>query len=80
MKTKDRLGKAEEQGANPLWSAWQQAGKTKKGSLFRQNEKPYQIGNDPSKFKEQSGNVYENKGPLWKTRERSWNLIENKWI
>jgi hypothetical protein len=31
-----------------------------------------------SKFKEQSGNVYENKGSLWKIPERSWNLIENK--
>jgi hypothetical protein len=29
-------------------------------------------------FKEQSGNVYENKGPLWKTYKRSLNLYENK--
>jgi hypothetical protein len=24
------------------------------------------------------GNVYENKGPLWKAWRRSWNVIENK--
>jgi hypothetical protein len=24
------------------------------------------------------GNVYENKGPPWKTRGRSWNVYENK--
>jgi hypothetical protein len=34
---------------------------------------------DPSKLKEQSRNVYENKGSLWKTWERSCNVIENKW-
>jgi hypothetical protein len=62
MKTKDRLGKAEEQGANPLWSARQQAGKMKKGALAWQDKKSYAIGGDPSKFKGQSGNVYENKG------------------
>jgi hypothetical protein len=33
---------------------------------------------DPPKFREQSGNVYENKGTLWKTWERSWNFVENK--
>jgi hypothetical protein len=27
---------------------------------------------------ERSGNVYENKGPLWEIRERSLNVIENK--
>jgi hypothetical protein len=27
---------------------------------------------------ERSGNVIENKGPLWKTFEQSWNLNENK--
>jgi hypothetical protein len=27
---------------------------------------------------ERTGNVYENKGSLWKTRERSWNVCENK--
>jgi hypothetical protein len=32
------------------------------------------------KLKEQSGNAYENKGPLWKTWERSWNVIENKGV
>jgi hypothetical protein len=26
---------------------------------------------------ERTGNVYENKGPLWKTRERSRNVHEN---
>jgi len=30
------------------------------------------------KMKEQSGNVYENKGPLWKTGWQSGNLIESK--
>jgi hypothetical protein len=30
------------------------------------------------KLNERSLNVYENKGPLWKTRERSWNVYENK--
>jgi hypothetical protein len=30
------------------------------------------------KLNEQSGNVYENKGPLWKTRKQSGNVIENK--
>jgi hypothetical protein len=29
------------------------------------------------KMTERSLNVYENKGPLWKTRERSWNVYEN---
>jgi hypothetical protein len=33
---------------------------------------------DFSKSKEQTGNVYENTGPLWKTRGRSWNVYENK--
>jgi hypothetical protein len=28
------------------------------------------------KLKEQSGNVYENKGPLWKTPRQSWNVYE----
>jgi hypothetical protein len=27
---------------------------------------------------ERCGNVIENKGPLWKTGERSWNVHENK--
>jgi hypothetical protein len=27
---------------------------------------------------ERRGNVYENKGPLWKTWGQSWNVIENK--
>jgi hypothetical protein len=27
---------------------------------------------------ERSLNVVENKGPLWKTTERSWNVHENK--
>ena len=27
---------------------------------------------------ERRGNVYENKGPLWKTWGRSWNVYENK--
>jgi hypothetical protein len=31
-----------------------------------------------SKLKERSRNVYENKGPLWKTRERGRNVFENK--
>jgi hypothetical protein len=34
----------------------------KKGSLVWQDKKSYPIADDPSKFKEQSGNVYENKG------------------
>jgi len=29
------------------------------------------------KMNEQCGNVYENKGPLWKTRAGSWNVYEN---
>jgi hypothetical protein len=29
-------------------------------------------------LKEQSWNVIENKGSLWKTWERSWNVYENK--
>jgi hypothetical protein len=33
---------------------------------------------NPLKLKERSGNVYENKGPLWESPERSWNLFENK--
>jgi hypothetical protein len=32
------------------------------------------------KLKERCGNVYENKGPLWKTRGRSGNVLENKGI
>jgi hypothetical protein len=28
-------------------------------------------------LKERSLNIIENKGPLWKTRERSWNVYEN---
>jgi hypothetical protein len=31
-----------------------------------------------SKMNEQRGNVYENKGPLWKTRCQSGNVSENK--
>jgi hypothetical protein len=31
-----------------------------------------------SKLNEQRGNVYENKGPLWKTGWQSGNVIENK--
>jgi hypothetical protein len=30
------------------------------------------------KLTERRANVYENKGPAWKTRERSWNVYENK--
>ena len=30
------------------------------------------------KLKERTGNVYENKGPLWKATELSWNVYENK--
>jgi len=30
------------------------------------------------KMKERFGNIYENKGPLWKEPERSRNVIENK--
>ena len=26
---------------------------------------------------ERSGNVYENKGPLWKNKERSGNVVDN---
>ena len=33
---------------------------------------------DFEKLNEQRGNVYENKGPLWKTCRRSGNVIENK--
>jgi hypothetical protein len=33
-----------------------------------------------TRMEEQSRNVYENKGPLWKTWERSWNVVENKGI
>jgi hypothetical protein len=29
-------------------------------------------------FDERRGNVYENKGPLWKTEGRSWNVPEKK--
>ena len=29
---------------------------------------------------ERSGNVYENKGPLWKTPDRSGNVFENKGV
>jgi hypothetical protein len=31
-----------------------------------------------SKMNEQHGNLYENKGPLWKTRPQSGNVPENK--
>jgi hypothetical protein len=31
-----------------------------------------------SKVKERRGNVYENKGPLWKTGWQSGNVVENK--
>jgi hypothetical protein len=27
---------------------------------------------------EGSENIYENKGALWKSRQRSWNVYENK--
>jgi hypothetical protein len=30
------------------------------------------------RLNERCGNVYENKGLLWKTWGRSWNVIENK--
>ena len=31
-----------------------------------------------SKMNDRRGNVYENKGPQWKTCARGWNVIENK--
>jgi hypothetical protein len=31
-----------------------------------------------SKLNEQCGNLYENKGSLWKTLGQSWNVYENK--
>jgi hypothetical protein len=31
-----------------------------------------------SKLNERSGNLYENKAPLWKTRGQSANVFENK--
>jgi hypothetical protein len=31
-----------------------------------------------SKLKEQSGNVYENKGPLWKTPGDPWMYVKTK--
>ena len=34
--------------------------------------------NDSTKKTERTGNVYENKGPLWKTWERPGNVYENK--
>jgi hypothetical protein len=37
-----------------------------------------EAGKEFLKLTERSGNVYENKGPLWKSRARSWNLYENK--
>jgi hypothetical protein len=33
---------------------------------------------DSSKLDERRGNVHENKGPLWKTRQQSGNDTENK--
>jgi len=33
---------------------------------------------DFEKLNERCGNVYENNGPLWKTRGQSWNVIEKK--
>jgi hypothetical protein len=38
----------------------------------------YHDGVVNSKMNERTGNVYENKGSLWKTRERSANVYENK--
>jgi hypothetical protein len=33
---------------------------------------------ETSKMNERSGNIIENKGPLWKTPEQGWNVYENK--
>jgi hypothetical protein len=41
-------------------------------SLEQMQEKTY------SKLNERTGNVYENKGSLWKTLERTGNVYENK--
>jgi hypothetical protein len=53
--------------ADELAAPW-----TRSLSLEREQEE------NSSKLKERSLNVYENKGPLWKTPERSFNVYENK--
>jgi hypothetical protein len=59
--------KREEKPANCLATPW-----TRSLVLARGSKK------NSLKLTAPSGNVYENKGPLWKTPERSGNVFENK--
>jgi hypothetical protein len=59
-----------------------QAGrKVRKLSSHARDNKSVGVGeakkNSPE-LNERSGNVFENKGPLWKNGQRSWNVYDNK--
>jgi hypothetical protein len=69
--------------AMPLWRAcqvrlngWKDSSseKNNESELRREREKEFLTMND------RRGNVYENKGPLWKTVWKSGNVVENKGI
>jgi hypothetical protein len=47
---------------------------------LRDGRKVFQPAESKKEFfkTERTGNFYENKGPLWKKQERSWNSLENK--
>jgi hypothetical protein len=75
----------------PLWKTREQTGnRCETRGLCRSPSRPcFRIGSIPlpafarmiveaRKLKEQSRNVIENKGPLWKTRRLSGNVYENK--
>jgi hypothetical protein len=71
MKTKDRCARTSLPSSPPRkrvspWPGWIPAFAGVKG------------GQRFGKLNERTGNLYENKGPLWKTQERNGNLAENK--
>jgi len=47
-------------------------------NLSCDSRKPTSLGKEFFFLTERRGNVYENKGPLWKKLERSGNVVENK--
>jgi hypothetical protein len=59
-----------------------QAGRKAHKSARRATDKKFFLAGgakkNSSKLNDQCGNLYENKGPLWKTRRQSANVVENK--
>jgi hypothetical protein len=59
---------------------WQAGRKARKWARCARDKKSAVAGEakeNSSKLTERRGNLYENKGPVWKTWERSWNVYEN---